>query len=252
MQNPGILIIEDEIIVATDLSFRLESMGFRVTSIADSAEEALESFKMDCPDLILSDINLRSSSDGIDIARLLQEIQMVPVIYLTAQSDAETVERAKTTFPAAYLTKPFDDRQLKATIAIALHNFAATKTGKNIEKQETKPVSGSDTILHAGEAIFIKQGYKFIKLSIQEVLFISADGIYTDIITRTNRYALRMPLNQVMDKLSTEFMVRTHRSYAVNITNIDEFNDSEIVIGSSVVPIGASYKEGFLRSFDVK
>jgi DNA-binding LytR/AlgR family response regulator len=257
MQNVSILIVEDEIIVATDLSFRLTKMGFRVTAIAGTSEEAIASFKEEKPDLVLTDIHLHGQPDGIDTVLKLREISFVPIIYLTAQSDMSTVARAKATFPAAYLTKPFDDRQLQVSIELALHNFSVQKQVQ-IQEKSTKPVEKTehkatgDNILHAGDTIFIKQGYKFVKLLTGDLLFITADGIYTDIITRQHRYSLRLPMNQVMEKIAFPTLVRTHRSYAVNIINIDEFNDSEITISGSVIPIGGSFKESFLGNFEIR
>jgi len=116
-----ILIIEDEIIVALDIKSALENLGYEVTTIATNHTEALESIKKNKPNIILTDINLENSIDGINIVKDIQKVQNIPVIYLTAFSDDETINRAIQTNPIGYLLKPFKTNELKSTILLALY-----------------------------------------------------------------------------------------------------------------------------------
>jgi PAS domain S-box-containing protein len=120
-----ILIVEDEAIVAYNLQQRLTHMGYHVPDVAVSGSETLQLVSRARPDLILMDIHIEGSMDGIDVAARLQETHPVPVIYLTAYSEDSTLERARQTRPYGYLIKPFSERELHATIQMALERHTA-------------------------------------------------------------------------------------------------------------------------------
>jgi two-component system cell cycle sensor histidine kinase/response regulator CckA len=116
-----ILIAEDESLIAEELRTRLQRMGLVVTAAVASAEEALEAVARTAPDLVLMDIQLKGRMDGIEAADSIRQRYHVPVIYLTAHSDFATIARAKVTEPFGYLLKPFDERDLRIAIELALH-----------------------------------------------------------------------------------------------------------------------------------
>lgn len=114
-----ILIIEDEIIIANNLKMQLESIGFSA-EIATTPEQAIELSHEFYFDLVLSDINLENDKDGIGLINDLRLSPSAPVIFLTAYSDSETIKRAETTQPFAFLIKPFHKEQLFLTVKMAL------------------------------------------------------------------------------------------------------------------------------------
>lgn len=116
----SILIVEDEAVVALDLKMELEALGYQVAGIADTAEQALELARRHRPGLALMDIKLKGEEDGIAAAERLRRDVGVPVVFLTSFSDAETVRRAARTAAYGYLTKPFQPRELRAGIEVAL------------------------------------------------------------------------------------------------------------------------------------
>jgi PAS domain S-box-containing protein len=119
--SDGILIVEDESIVALDLKLQLQDLGYDVVGIAASGEEALRLAASKQPDLVLMDVRLQGDMSGIEAAaRLRQTAAPPPLIYLTSHSDGETVRRAAATAPYGYLTKPFQINELRAGIAVAL------------------------------------------------------------------------------------------------------------------------------------
>tara|TARA_R110002012_G_scaffold316380_1_gene531267 strand:- start:47 stop:661 length:615 start_codon:yes stop_codon:yes gene_type:complete len=118
-----ILLIEDELIIAKDLKMTLEKNEFSNVQIAKNETEAFQLFKDYNYDLIITDINLNSAKDGIEIISYFNTLKKVPVVYLTAYSDNDIIKRAEATSPFAYLLKPFNESQLKATINLALINF---------------------------------------------------------------------------------------------------------------------------------
>lgn len=112
-----VLIVEDESIVALHLKLQLEKLGYTVTAVADSGPLALEQMGNEPAELVLMDININGPMDGVETARRIND---VPVIYLTAFSEEATLARARTTKPFGFLIKPFSDRELHATIQMAL------------------------------------------------------------------------------------------------------------------------------------
>jgi len=122
-----ILIVEDEGIIAENIASRLLKNGYRVAGIAESSEEALASIPDSKPDLVLMDIHIKGALDGIETTRKLRELFDIPVIYLTAHSDSQTVDRAKTTGGFGFLTKPIDHRTLATTIEMATHKHRADR-----------------------------------------------------------------------------------------------------------------------------
>jgi len=119
--NGKLLIVEDEPIVALDLQQELEAFGCEVVALAQSADEALMAVEECQPDLALMDLHIIGSLDGIQTARLLRDAYQLPSIFLTAYSDDATIARAVREMPYGYLTKPFQTRELKATLQVALH-----------------------------------------------------------------------------------------------------------------------------------
>jgi two-component system sensor histidine kinase/response regulator len=116
-----ILIVEDEIIVGLDIQHELTGLGYRVTDIVTSGPEAIQKAAQTRPDLILMDIRLAGEMDGIEAAEEIRQGLSLPVVYLTAYADAETLQRAKLTEPFGYIIKPYQERDLHTTIEMALY-----------------------------------------------------------------------------------------------------------------------------------
>ncbi|MES9997063.1 HD domain-containing phosphohydrolase [Desulfovibrio aminophilus] len=120
-RRESILVVEDERMVALDIERLVRGMGYEVAGISDSGEEAVEMARALRPGLVLMDIRLKGTIDGIEAATRIQKIHDTPVIYLTAYADDTTLERARLTGPFGYLIKPFEDRELRLTIEMALY-----------------------------------------------------------------------------------------------------------------------------------
>lgn len=134
MDKAKILIVEDEVIVAMDVERRLVKLGYNVTNSVSSGEEAINKVAEDQPDLVLMDIYLKGTIDGIEAAKQIYNRFNIPVIYLTANADNHTLERAKTTEPLGYLLKPFKERELQATIEITLSRHRTERKLKENEQ----------------------------------------------------------------------------------------------------------------------
>lgn len=121
MVKPVILIVEDEAIVAMDLQQRLGELGYDVAGTVSTAEDAVGKAVQLRPSLVLMDVALQTQNDGIEAAKRIRAKVDVPIVYLTAHADVATLERAKSTEPGGYVVKPYNERELHATIEIALY-----------------------------------------------------------------------------------------------------------------------------------
>lgn len=128
------MIVEDEIITAKDIKECLQDNGYVVLSIASSGEEAIKKVEEGHTDLVLMDIVLKGAMDGIETARQIHSISNIPVVYLTAFSDKNILERAKITEPFGYILKPFNERELRINIEIALYKHKMEKELKESER----------------------------------------------------------------------------------------------------------------------
>lgn len=121
------MIVEDEAIVSMEIKRVIERIGYEVSAVVTNYKDAIQSVKRNKPDLILMDINLNSYKDGIETVQEIKMTHDIPVIYLTADSDSKTIERAIQTDPVGYLQKPFKREDLNSTIALGLYKNKVDK-----------------------------------------------------------------------------------------------------------------------------
>ncbi|PKK37544.1 DNA-binding response regulator [Siphonobacter sp. SORGH_AS_0500] len=249
-----VLIIEDEAVLAMDLCDTLETEGYYVVGIANNGKRALEIYQQNQVDLVLCDINIKGEWDGIETINQLQNIKNVPVIYITALADKETKDRAKLTYPAAYLFKPINNANLNISIELAIQNFLARDASgytKDQNKITDKDVQSKEVILKIEQSIFIKHNYQFVRIDMQDIIYLEADNTYTTIVTSDKKYSIRLTLNLTLLRLGVEKLMRVHRSYAVNVRKIKSFNEKEIVADQYTIPMGRQYKDEFMRIFQI-
>jgi DNA-binding LytR/AlgR family response regulator len=232
MENIKVLIVEDKILIAEGIAATLRSHSLDVTGVCTTGEEALTHVKNYKPDLVLMDIELGGAIDGISTAKLLQEIHPVPIIYLSDFGDKKTVERAKQTLPANYLTKPFVDADLVRAIEIAFTN-ANAKNNSASQPSFKKHV-------------FLKDKNIFIKLACDDILFLEADRAYCKVITGDKEFVLSNSMNHVHEQLNKNDFIRIHRSYIVNLSRVTSINGNVIGFGSRSVTMSKEYRDDFL------
>lgn len=135
MGRARILIVEDEILVAREIESHLGAMGYSVVGIEIAADGVLAQVAEALPDLVLMDINLSGTQDGIALAGEIRDRFQIPIVYITAYADPATLERAKPTHPFGYVLKPFTETDLRVTIELALFRLHSEAT------QQSKPRS---------------------------------------------------------------------------------------------------------------
>ena len=125
MLQTKVMVVEDESVVALNLCQRLRKLGYEVPIVVSSGADALAQIQVNRPDIVLMDIHIEGDMDGIETASQIPSDWMLPVIYLTAYSEESTLDRAQSTRPYGYLLKPFSERELHATIKMALERRAS-------------------------------------------------------------------------------------------------------------------------------
>jgi PAS domain S-box-containing protein len=140
----SILVVEDEAVVAEDLQHRLGELGYEVAGWAASGEDAVRLAAEAHPDLVLMDIRIRGELDGIEAAHAIRERADIPVIFVTAFADADTLARAKAVEPLGYIVKPFSDRDLETSIELALYKHRVDATLREREQWLATTLSSID------------------------------------------------------------------------------------------------------------
>jgi two-component system, LytTR family, response regulator LytT len=237
MHSVKIGIVEDEVIIAEGISSTLKQLGYAVAEPACNYTEALTMIAEEKPDLMLLDITLSGSKDGIDLAWKIKELYNIPFIFLTANADVATVERAKKTEPPAYLVKPFNKDELYASIEICLHNFS---------QQQSREQTEADGNYVIQDSIFIKEGNYFHKVKISDILYLESEHVYVNVHTINRKILVRAPLQQYLSNFSDKLFFRVHRSYAVNLQHVDTINTEYVIIKGQEIPISKSFRSELL------
>lgn len=233
MKQIRIGIAEDEIIIADSIRSVLQRMNYFVLEPCISYAETLEMLETGNPDLVLLDINLNSAPlDGIALGAHIRKYKNLPFIFLTANSDQHTLDRAKAVYPNAFLVKPFSPGELHASIEIAIANFKKSTTNAKTEDDGY---------------FFIKDGSVHHKIAYKEVLYIECDHIYIAVYTAARKYLVRTSLQQYLEKLNGHYFVRIHRSYVVNPHKIEKILPNFVQIQKQLLPVSKRYKEALLN-----
>lgn len=143
-----VMVVEDEGIVAMELEQDLQSMGHEVVGLAADGPAALELFQRHRPDLVMCDINIQGSFDGIETSRQIRELGDTPIIFLTAYSDEATLQRARAVRPHGYLLKPFDERQIQITIDLALERAVLERETRQARDAARAMAEEIESLLH--------------------------------------------------------------------------------------------------------
>ncbi len=236
-----ILIVEDEMIIAAKISMQLTNLGYEVTGILPRGEEAILHVEENKPDIILLDINLKGKLDGIETAAQLQQRDNIPIIYLTANSDEATFNRAKPTRPYAFIAKPFIQLDLQRAIELTINRMAEHGNGLQAEDKT------EDQSFILSDRIFVRYKEKMIKIMLQDILYMEADRNYSHIFTKAKEYVLSITLKMVEEKMAMQLFTRIHRSYIINITHVDEVTESHVIIAGKPIPLGTGMREQLMH-----
>jgi DNA-binding LytR/AlgR family response regulator len=243
METPiKILVVEDEMIIAAKISMHLTNLGYEVTGILPRGEEALLSVEENRPDMVIMDIRLKGDINGIDTAIRMQKNGNIPVIFLTANADEGTFNKAKAAKPYAFISKPYKQVDLQRAIEITISRLAANENGLSPVHQ-----GDSDQPFMLSDRIFVRQREKMIKVLVTDILYIEADRNYCRIFTKTQAYLLCVTLKLIEEKLDNRIFQRVHRSYIINLSHIDAFAEDHMIINQKAIPVSEGLKEKLLQ-----
>ncbi|WP_420600924.1 LytR/AlgR family response regulator transcription factor [Flagellimonas sp.] len=245
-----LLILEDEHLIAKDIAEGLIECGYEIAGIAPSSAEAKKLLMQDPDiDLILIDIILRGDETGLTFAKLLdRKYPHIPYIFLTSHADAAMVNQVKTTTPYAYILKPFNKRQVAVSIEMALENFSNRKPiqdilASNNYKPEPKQV------LKINDSLFLKKDNHFERVLLKEILFLEAESNYTTIHTQCGRFVYSMVLKKIEGLLPSDFFLRVHRSFVVNMEAVTGFEGNLLFVEQHKIPVSKSHHHSVFKSF---
>jgi DNA-binding LytR/AlgR family response regulator len=224
-----ILIVEDELVIAEDLKDILEDLGYEVCGIAISAREALAMIEEHNPDLALLDIQIKGGKDGIELAADINADYHMPFIIVSSYSDLQTLERAKGVHPYGYLVKPYNEREIFAGIEMALANYA--------KEQERKEQSDKSEDFVLKDSLFIRTNGMLVKLKLRDIIYFEADANYTQVYTRDKKYVIRSILKELEGKLDPNRFARVHKSFLINLEEIESIQADAVQIAGKEIPI---------------
>lgn len=224
-----ILVVEDNAIIAQDIVEILQEIGFKNIYKTHNKQEAEKLLKNIQFDLALIDINLQNALDGIDLAKKFDSIYQTPYLYLTSYSDDLTINKVKETKPHGFVLKPFSKETLKVNLLLALRE----KDNSNKPEITEKNLNGN--------LLTIKDGYDFIKIQIDEILWVEADKNYIHVKLQNKRVTLRESLRSFKSKLPDYFEF-SHKKYVVNVRAVNRYNTTEVLIHNQILPIGRNFQ----------
>jgi two-component system response regulator LytT len=233
MSKVKLLIVEDEMIIASDMKLMLMSVGYDVCGIARSSEKALALVAEHKPDLVLIDINLGKDIEGIELGRIVGEKFHLPFIFCTSHSDSRTVTEAKQVRPNGYLLKPFTKDDLYVAIEMALLHFSNSSSEQP-----------ADIILQ--DSLFVKEGKMFVKIPFEEIIYVEQDRNYVEIHTAQRVHPVRSALKDFVRHLPSKKFFQVHRSFFVNVSCITAINSDIIRLKDKEIPISKTFRDELL------
>lgn len=221
MDEQKILLVEDDFLNRRLSKKVLVENGYIVFEVKN-VKEAIQILAKETIDLAVLDINLgEHEENGISFGQTLNNQYTIPFIYLTAYENPEIINSAIATAPFSYLTKPFKNTDLMASVGLALLQSA--------QKKKHQPT------------ILVKDGEYNINLPMNEINHIESDGNYLLIYTNEKVYKCRSTIKQMLDQLPESSFVQTHRAFIANKNKIEKFTDKEVIVNNTVIPVSKKY-----------
>jgi len=234
-----VLIIEDEMDLAENISEYLIQNGYDVLGIVAAAEDIADFIAKNHVDLFLVDIMLKGKDKGIEIVDIVREkFPMCGILYTTALSGKGVLDKISNTLYDGYLLKPFSLKSLESTLYLI---------SKKLEKPQETENSGQKRNL-----LPIRDKGKIILLDENDIHFIKAEGLYLRVFTENKIFLIRELLKTFFPKLTQEKFLRIHKSYIVNLSKVKDLNSKECSINNQNIPIRRGFYKDFLSILQSK
>ncbi|MFA9212886.1 MAG: LytR/AlgR family response regulator transcription factor [Candidatus Methylacidiphilales bacterium] len=232
----NILIVEDEVLIAEDLKEILFEVGYTNVFKARNYAKAIEEFDSKSIDLVLLDINLNDAKSGIDLGLYINQNLNLPFIYITSYSDAETIASVKQTKPSAFLLKPYNKAHLLASIEIAFFNYSTNLNAADKPNEDSINNETENELIINGQFL-IKDGYRYVKVPLNEILWFESDKNYIEINTLEKKYLLRTSLKKLQVLLPADQFVKCNKQFIINLKQVDSFDNNSIEINGQQISI---------------
>ncbi len=246
-----ILIVEDEFLIAAEIERALRRLGHQPLEPVATSDDALAALSREPVELVLMDINIDGDTDGIATALLVRRRFAVPVVFLTAQSDPATFNRAKLAHPYGYILKPFTDDSLRTQIELALFTAQQAADRPPVAAAEEQPEPAE---LPPGPArfFFVKKGHGYVRLRVEDILYLEALENYVRIFTAQGQFVVYSTLKELEARLSDPPFFRVHRSHIVNLDQVQGYEEGCVLFGrQDAVPVSRSCKDSLRRRLNV-
>ncbi len=241
-----ILIVEDEMIIAADISMQLTKLGYQIIGIQTKAEGLLQTITTNRPDIILMDIVLAGNLDGIDAAILILENDPIPVVFLTSNTEDTTFERALAAKPFAFISKPFRVSEIKRTLELIENRvYLSEEPDIDLVAAPGAQAENTDHVSSMKDRLFIRHKNQLVKVFLSDILYVEADRTYCKLHTTEQIYLLTTPLRSVESQLPNDQFLRVHRSFVVNLSKIDSLDENleSLMINTNDIPVSRRMKE---------
>ncbi len=243
MSKLNILVVEDEFLVGADIEESLLTLGYVVQKCVPSGPAAIAEVERKLPDVILMDIRLKGEMTGIDAAKIITEKHDVPIIYLTANADINTIEQAKHSLPYGYIIKPFTEKELQTNIEIARFKFENDIKSKIENDQFNVIFKQSDE--HRNQLFFDgEDGLK--KVMLNDVYFIEEQEDVCRINYRDSSDIIPRKLVQILHKFPEEKFIQISDRHLINKEKVFLAKEPEIIISDKMNVI--TVQEEFLEN----
>lgn len=247
MPDYKILIVEDELLVATDIQESLEMLGYTVIDAVATGADAIKSVDRQLPDVILMDIMLRGEMTGIEAAEAINRRHDVPIIYLTANADPSTIDKAKFSLPYGYIIKPFTDRDLQTNIEIARFKFMNDLKAKMESDQYNKFFQKA---ANQANVLFVDGAKGLEKLHPGLIYYVEGDDRQSVLYTFDGEIPLEKSVDEIQKLLPADLFVRVSERHLVNIQKIFLVKFPEVIVADrmSVIVADADKEEQLIKA----
>ncbi len=211
----------------------LTLLGYTITGISMSKEEAMCAIEEYQPNIIITDINLRGGYDGIKLAKEIKKhfLSELEIIYLTDETSLEAFMLAKEVEPVAYLIKPLNVHNICFAIEMAIQG---NKLGYFVQDG-----------IYLQDIIYVKKMHKIIQVPLDTILYVVVQSNYSTLETKLGKFTLKLSLKFLMQRLPKNLFIRIHRNYLVNVNQIIEYDFSDYTarLPNKSLPIGRRYRD---------
>lgn len=244
MRAKRILIVEDNRLLAAGLAELLEENGFEVPGMLVKGEEVLPWLTEHEVDAVIMDVRLKGQLTGIETVEAIKKTSQVPVIFLTAHEDAHTLSKVLNLRPSAFISKPYKEIDLLTAVRLATAPDTQVEVA---ESEDDDAGSGIPGVLVGKDFVYLRTKKQYERVPFADILYLRSDRSYTEVFLTKSTLVVSVPMGTLLEALPDNRFVRTHRSYAVNLSHITAFDREELQVGSHTVPLSAPHRKALLQ-----